>query len=229
YFALGVALLISYTAFNILWREVSVLLDVSVDERTLDRIRHVLLSFPEVKEIKGLFVRSSGGRLFADLVLVLEGRDFIRMHQLVDHIEERLKEEIKELDMVFIHYEPTDGEDLRIGVLVDEGGSISQKFEKAKELLIFGGSPERIRELPEDEKVLSELIRSKGLLVVVCGHHPESSTAKGILSQGGVFVWETDEKNPYKALKEVVYNLCNVQNPDKEGKAYRPLSETGQH
>lgn len=229
YFAIGVALLIGYTALSILWKEVSVLLDVSVDEKTLDRIRQVLLSFPEVKEIKGLFVRSSGGRLFADLVLVLEGRDFVRMHQLVDSIEEKLKEEIRELDMVFIHYEPIEGEDLKIGVLVDEGGDVSQRFDKARELLIFGASPERIGELPKDETSLSELISSKGLFVVVCGHHPESSKAKGILSQGGVFVWETEEKNPYKALKEVVYNLSNVQNTHKEGKANRPLAKAGQH
>jgi len=225
YFALGVALLISYTAFSILWKEVSVLLDVSADEKTLDKIRQVLLSFPEVKEIKGLFVRSSGGKLFADLVLALEGRDFIRMHQLVDLIEQKLKEEIKELDMVFIHYEPVGGEDLRVGVLVDERGNISQKFERAKELLIFGGSPERIKELPKDEVDISELVCNKGLLVVICGHHPESSKAKGILSQRGVFVWETEEKNPYKALKEVVYNLCDVKDSHKEGQAHRPLSK----
>ncbi len=225
YFAFGVALLISYTAFSILWKEVSVLLDVSADEKTLDKIRQVLLSFPEVKEIKGLFVRSSGGKLFADLVLALEGRDFIRMHQLVDLIEQKLKEEIKELDMVFIHYEPVGGEDLRVGVLVDERGNISQKFERAKELLIFGGSPERIKELPKDEVDISELVCNKGLLVVICGHHPESSKAKGILSQRGVFVWETEEKNPYKALKEVVYNLCDVKDSHKEGQAHRPLSK----
>ncbi|MCS7196022.1 MAG: cation diffusion facilitator family transporter [Aquificaceae bacterium] len=209
YFALGVALLISYTALNILWREVSVLLDVSVDEKTLERIRDVLLSFPEVKEIKGMFVRSSGGKLFADLILVLEGRDFVRMHQQVDRIEERLKEEIRELDMVFIHYEPINGEGLRVGVLVDERGNVSQRFEGAKELLIFGNFPERVLISQENERVLPELIRNKGLLVIVCGHHPISSSAKGILSQGGVFVWETEEKNPYKALKEVVYNLCS--------------------
>jgi len=226
YFALGVAMLISYTAFGILWKEVSVLLDVSADEKTLDKIRQVLLSFPEVKEIKGLFVRSSGGKLFADLVLALKGRDFIRMHQLVDLIEQRLKEEIKELDMVFIHYEPVDGEDLRVGVLVDEKGNISQKFERARELLIFGDSPERIKELPKDEVDISELVCNKGLLVVICGHHPESSKAKGILSQRGVFVWETEEKNPYKALKEVVYNLCNVKDSHKEGQAHRPLSKS---
>ena len=100
YFAFGVAMLIGYTAFGILWREVSVLLDISADEKTLDRIREVLLSFPEVKEIKSLFVRSSGGRLFADIILVLEGRDFIKIHQTVDKIEERLKEEIKELETI---------------------------------------------------------------------------------------------------------------------------------
>ncbi len=218
YFAFCVAMLIGYTAFGILWKEVSVLLDVSADEKTLERIREVLLSFPEVKEIKGLFVRSSGGRLFADIILVLEGRDFIKIHQTVDKIEEKLKEEVKELDMVFIHYEPVDGDSLRVGVLVDEKGEVSPTFERAKELLVFGGSPERLSSLPKGEEALSELIKSKGLLVVVCGHHPFSSSAKGILTQGGVFVWETEEKNPYKALKEVVYNLCDVKDLDKKGK-----------
>ncbi|MCS6875764.1 MAG: cation diffusion facilitator family transporter [Aquificaceae bacterium] len=214
YFALGVALLISYTAFTILWREVSVLLDVSVDEETLGKIRDVLLSFPEVKEIKGLFVRSSGGKLFADVVLLLEGRDFMRMHQTVDSIEELLKQEVKELDMVFIHYEPAEEEAFRVGVLVDEKGDVCKQFEKARELLIFGSSPERLSITHEDEKDLSELIRSKGLLVVVCGQHPLSSQAKGVLTQGGVFVWETEEKNPYKALREVIYGLWSVQNKD---------------
>ncbi|MFN3975655.1 MAG: cation diffusion facilitator family transporter [Aquificaceae bacterium] len=218
YFAFGVALLIGYTAFGILWKEVSVLLDISADEKTLERIRNVLLSFSEVKEIKGLFVRSSGGRLFADIILVLEGRDFIRMHQIVDRIEKKLKEEVKELDMVFIHYEPVDGVGFKVGVLVDEKGEVSPRFEKAKELLIFGSSPERLSSLPEGEDALSELIKTKGLSVIICGHHPFSSSAKGILTQGSVFVWETEEKNPYKALREVVYNLCDVQDFDKEGK-----------
>ncbi|MCS7261969.1 MAG: cation diffusion facilitator family transporter [Aquificaceae bacterium] len=217
YFALGVALLICYTALNILWREVSVLLDVSADEKTLSRIREVLLSFPEVKEIKSLFVRSSGGRLFADLVLVLEGRDFVKMHHLVDCIEEALKKEVKELDMVFIHYEPTEGELFRVGVLLDEKGDVSRHFETARELLIFGKSPERLTIRHGDEKALPELIRSKGLLLVVCGHHPVSPCAKGILSKGGVFVWETEEKNPYRALKEVVHGLLEEQSQRSSG------------
>ncbi len=224
YFALGVAMLISYTALSIIWREVSILLDISADEETLERIRNILLSFPEVKEIRGMFVRSSGGKLFADLILALGGRDFIRMHQLVDSIEERLKKEIKELDMVFIHYEPVDGESTRVGILVDEKGEVCGEYGCARELLVFGSSPERISNLPADEKKLSELIGKKNLQIVVCGHHPSTPLAKAILSQKGVFVWETEEKNPYKALKEVVYNLSDVKNSHKEGKADRPIT-----
>ncbi len=226
YFALAVALLISYTAINILWREVSILLDVSVDEKTLENIRYILLSFDEVKEIKGLFVRRSGGKLFADIILSVTGRDLIRIHQLIDEIEEKLRQEIPELDMVFIHYEPINGEGPRVGILVDEKGEVSPSFEESKELLIFGHNPERLRYLPKDEKAISEIIRSKELIVIVCGHHPHSPFAKGILSQSGVFVWETEEKNPYKALKEVVYNLCNVKDFDKEGKDNRSKSES---
>lgn len=217
YFALGVALLITYTALGILWREVSVLLDVSVDERTAQRVREVLLSFPEVKEIKGMFLRSSGGKIFGDLILVIEGRDFFGVHRLVDRIEERLKQEVPELEMVFIHYEPTEGYPSRVGVLINEKGQVSESFLKARELWVFGGqSPERLKLKEGDEERVCMAVCDKDLQIVVSGHHPTDPKAKSLLSQKGVFVWETEEKNPYLALKEVVYNLEDVQAPDKE-------------
>ncbi|RMH80610.1 MAG: cation transporter [Acidobacteria bacterium] len=227
YFALGVAMLITYTAVSILWKEVSVLLDVSVDEEVLQKVREVILSFPEVREIRGLFIRSSGGKMFADMVLALEGRDFVQIHRLVDIMEDTLKKEVPGLDLVFIHYEPVDGYRQKVGVLIDSDGNVSPTFGGAKELLVFGGKePERTIMPHCKEEEISKLISEKNLCVIICGHHPLSRDAKGMLSQKGVFVWETEEKNPYIALKEVVYNLQNVEAAYKKGEDNRSLSKS---
>ncbi|MFN3814484.1 MAG: cation diffusion facilitator family transporter [Aquificaceae bacterium] len=208
YFAMGVAVLIAYTGIGILRKEVSVLLDVSADEKTLERIRNVILSFDEVKQIKNLFVRTSGGKLFADITLVIEGRDFSRIHATIDKIEESLKREVPELELTFIHYEPLEYEKVKMGVLLDEKGYVNDEFGNARKLLIFrdGGSAELIHDIPKDEESLAKFLTEESISIVICGHHPESAKAKWILSKGRSFVWETEEKNPYKAFSEVVFN-----------------------
>ncbi len=209
YFAIGVAMLIAYTGIGILRKEVSVLLDISADERTLERIRSVILSFDDVKQIKNLFVRTSGGKLFADITLVIEGRDFAKIHATIDRIEESLRKEFPELEFIFIHYEPVEYEKVKMGVLLDERGYVNEGFGNAYKLLVFkdGGSAELIDDIPKDEESLARLLTEENISIVISGHHPESAQAKWILSEGKSFVWETEEKNPYKAFSEVVFNL----------------------
>ena len=227
YFALGVALLILYTAIKILKQEVSVLLDISADEKTLESIRDVILSFDQVSGIKHLFARSSGGKVFADITLTLKGRDFIRMHEVVDNIEKALLEAIPNLEMVFIHYEPEEDK-TKVAILTDREGKVAQSFAKVKGAFVFEeGKGSTVLNLENlDEKEISKHLSSQGVNVIVCGQHPECSEAKAILSKEGIFVWETAEENPYKALSEVAYNLSNVKASDKKGQDNRPLSES---
>ena len=227
YFAMGVSALIAYTALGIVKREVSVLLDISVDEKTLDHIRQVILSFEEVIEIRHLFVRSSGGKLFADITLVVSGRDFLRIHSLVDNIEERLKSEVPHLELVFIHYEPAQSFKASFGVLVDQEGNVSESFEKTKAVLVFkeGEKPELIKDLPKKEEDMAKALMEMGVSIIICGQHPESSRAKWVISKYGGFVWETDQKNPYLALSEVAYNFTDVKTADKERQDNRPFPE----
>lgn len=222
YFALGVSALIAYTAIGILKKEVSVLLDISADQNTLSKIREIILSFDEVVEIRHLFVRSSGGKLFADITLVVSGRDFLQMHSVVDKIEEKLKAEIPQLEMVFIHYEPN--QETTLGVLLNEKGEVSENF-SAQKLMLFkkGEKLQIIKDLPQNEQKLAQFLMEKGVSIILCGHHPESKEAKWIISRYGAFVWETQEKNPYLAISEVAYNFSDVQTAHKERKDHRPI------
>jgi cation diffusion facilitator family transporter len=204
YFAMAVSLLILWTAVSILKREFAVLLDVSADEKTLERIRQIILDFENIKEIKHLYVRSSGGRLFADITVAIEGWNFHHIHQTVDTLEERLKREIPELEMVFIHYEPVGGIKPRVGVLLDEEQKVSSHFERTKYLAIFSdGKRELLKEISGDEREISQILAESGVNIVVCGWHPEDQTARLNLSRAGIFVWETEEKNPYIALSQI--------------------------
>jgi len=206
YFALAVVFLILYTAFGLLREQVGIILDISADEETVEKIREIILSFPEVESIKRLLVRSAGGKLFIDAEILLRPGSFMRSHAVADEIERKIAKEINNVEMVFIHYEPAKEEKLRIAVFSANGRTLCRDFSDVKKMYIFEerkGKPEVIDIKPESEEDIAKMLVRKGIDIVICGHHPESSRAKWILHRNGVFVWETDKENIYEALSEV--------------------------
>ncbi|RLJ70204.1 cation diffusion facilitator family transporter [Hydrogenivirga caldilitoris] len=206
YFALAVVALILYTAFGLLREQVGAILDISADEETVEKIRDIILDFPEVESIKRLLVRSAGGRLFVDAEILLRPGSFMRSHAVADEIERKIAKEIDNVEMVFIHYEPAREERLRIAVFSRDGEALCRDFSNVSKMYIFEekrGKPE-VREVRvHSEEDVAKLLVREGVDIVICGHHPESSRAKWILHKNGIFVWETDRENIYEALSEV--------------------------
>lgn len=203
FFALGVSFLILHTAFKLLKEQVGVILDISADEEVINKIRRIILSYPEVVEIKSLLVRSAGGKYFLDAVLVLNSQSFERGHRLVDEMEKRLLEEVENLNMAIIHYEPIK-RPFKIGVMVEEGRKIAKSFEEAKEVLIHQrGKRPKLLPLKGKEEGVAKTLAKLNLDLVIVREYPNSPKAKYILHQNSVFLWKTEEENPYKALSEV--------------------------
>ncbi len=231
YFALAICFFIAYTAFDILKREISILLDISVETKTLEDIRNLILSFRQVQEIKSLYVRSPGGKLFADVTLSIQARDFVEAHKLVDTIEEELRRRFPNFEAIFIHYEPFDTS-TKVAILLDEESRVASSFLSAKKVAIFQqGEEVKMLDLSNSlsnskEEEVSQALVNKGVNIIVSGCHPESTQAKAILSKEGVFVWETQETNPYKVLSEIAYNLTDVKDSYKECKNHRPIPES---
>ncbi|NPB06145.1 MAG: cation transporter [Aquificae bacterium] len=203
--ALIVSALIFYTAFGLLKEQVGAILDVSADEETVEKIKRIIRSFPEVKEIKRLLVRSAGGRLFVDAVIVIDAEDFIKSHRVADEIEKKITEEVPQVEMVFIHYEPSPGSERTKVAVLTRNGEVAKSFKETEEILFFSGAgrADRVELKPgKEECVAKELVR-RGADIVVAGHHPESNRVKWMLHRSGVFIWETDKRNPYEALSEV--------------------------
>ncbi len=206
YFALAVVGVILYTAAGLLKEQIGVILDISADRETVERIRNIILSFPEVEEVNKLLVRSAGEKLFVDAQIKLRAGSFIKSHRIADEIERKISEEVENTEMVFIHYEPAKESKLKIGVLSEEGVKVCGDFSSGKRLYIFEegkGEPKVLKiENPSEETVAKMLVR-EGVDIVVCGHHPKSSLAKWILHKNGIFVWETETENVYEALAEI--------------------------
>ena len=97
---------IAKVGWDILKNSMRPLLDASVDPGTLQRIREVILSFKQVKEIKSIQARNSGRYIFVHAHLVFGLKKFSPAHSLSEEIERAVQKEIPRVDRMIIHYEP---------------------------------------------------------------------------------------------------------------------------
>ena len=127
--AVIIALVIIREGWAILVSGMRVLLDASVDVKTLERIRGLILEAPEVASIKELVARNSGRYLFVQANLTLRVADLKRAHLASERIESRIKRELPQVDRVQIHYEPIVESRRRYAApLVDMRGTLGKHF-----------------------------------------------------------------------------------------------------
>lgn len=89
---------------------IRVLLDASLDYKTLRYTEKLISDEPQVVEIQNLIGRNSGRYKFIETNLVIKTRTLDKAHIIVSQIEKRIKEKIKNVDKVLIHYEPAEKE-----------------------------------------------------------------------------------------------------------------------
>lgn len=138
YAAIIVVLFIARSATTIFMNSVRVLLDASLDHRSLTQIREIVLSNPRVAEIQNLWARNAGRYKFIELDLILRVKDLEKGHQLSEEIENRIKMEISQVDRVLIHPQAKKRELLTIAVpLADDRITISEHFGEAPFFLLL--------------------------------------------------------------------------------------------
>jgi len=122
-----VSVLIFRAGYEILKDSVKVLLDASIGNEELNRIRKVVSEIYGVREIHYVKARSSGKFMFIELDIHTNLKDLERAHQLSDKIEERVKSEIKNVDRVIVHMEPEEKEFIRYAVPCTENNGMRSK------------------------------------------------------------------------------------------------------
>jgi predicted Fe-Mo cluster-binding NifX family protein len=136
--AVVVVLFIAHAGWEILFEGVKVLLDASLDQETLHRIRKILFTEPVVREIKSLTGRNSGSYKFIEAEIVVNGSDLAKAHSASLHIEHTIKTQIHNVDHVLIHYEPIQKDLLLYAVpLEDQDGTVSEHYGEAPYIAFF--------------------------------------------------------------------------------------------
>ncbi|NPA16521.1 cation diffusion facilitator family transporter [Persephonella sp.] len=209
YAAAVVALFVFYSGWEIFSSGLKVLLDVSLEKEEIEKIKRIIYSHPAVVDIRHIRGRVAGSFKFLDVELLLHNFSLRETHRIVDEIERRIKEEIPNIDSVFIHYEPVRQEGLRIAFLVDDEKNIKD-FSSASQIITVDLSENgnvqvnNPLEVEPDEREIGDILSKINIDIVVASHHPEEFEVRWKLTRAGVMVWETDRKNFDEALEEII-------------------------
>ncbi|MGV8174245.1 MAG: cation diffusion facilitator family transporter [Methanothrix sp.] len=212
-----IALVIFKEGWEILLSGMRVLLDASVDRKTLEEIHRLIMQAPEVESINEVVARNSGRYLFVQASLILRVTDLKRAHLASERIEARIREELPNVDRVLIHYEPKVKSMLRYAVpLANARGSLGEHFGESPYFALVEMDLAEMR-LSKQEIIANpyqDLAKGKGIKVAqfLLDYKPdvvitrESLTGKGpgyAFAEAGVEIGQTKART----LDELIEGL----------------------
>jgi predicted Fe-Mo cluster-binding NifX family protein len=106
YVALFVAVVVAHVGYQILIESLKVQLDATLDYPTLDGIRRILESNPDVTEVVSLGGRSSGRYKFVEVTLRMDIKLLREAHRITSQLEEEILDRWPNIDKILVHYEP---------------------------------------------------------------------------------------------------------------------------
>jgi len=164
-----IVVIIAWSGGKILIDGIRVLLDASLDYKTLSIAEKLVLAEPQVMEIRHLMGRSSGRYKFIEADIFLKTHDLDKAHFIANRIEANIKMQIKNVDRVLIHYEPSKKENFIYAVPLTDANQhrISRHFGEAP---YFGLITVRIKDQKAIEQKIVEnpftqVEHGKGILV----------------------------------------------------------------
>jgi len=217
YAAVIVVVFIVRSALVILLDSVRVLLDASLDYRSLTRIREIVLADPRVVEINNVWARNAGRYKFVELDLSLRVRELEKGHQISEEIENRVKMEISQVDRVLIHFQAMHRDMHTFGLpLAEDKLTISNHFGEAPFFLLLSVQHEEGKIINErtlknpylhEEKAkgikVANWLLENGLDVLIASHDQAGRGPGFVLGNAGAEILLTKETNAEKALAMV--------------------------
>ena len=121
-----------YSGWGLLVSGMKVLLDASVDAKTLAEVDGILAGEALLERVDALAVRSAGRYVFLEATLRLRTDDLVKAHAASEHLETQIRAAIPAMERVSLHLEPRRREILHVAVpLVAPEGEISSEFGEA--------------------------------------------------------------------------------------------------
>ncbi len=116
------------------------LMDITPSEDLVKKIERTISSIQGVEEFRGLKLRKSGPFIFGEVkVKVKKGINVEKAHEIADHIEKKIADEVEEVDSFTIHIEPHEKKIIKVAIPIalDKGLSspLMEHFGRAKNFL----------------------------------------------------------------------------------------------
>jgi ferrous-iron efflux pump FieF len=104
--SLGISAYIVYAAMGVIREAIDNLMDHSLPEELLDRVREIALSHPDVQGVHDLLTRSAGPRRFIEMHLEIDGqKSLYEAHEAAVAVLRAVEDEIPN-SKVFVHTDP---------------------------------------------------------------------------------------------------------------------------
>jgi cation diffusion facilitator family transporter len=204
-----------------------VLLDASLDFKTLDQVKTIILKDARVVSINGLWGRNSGQYKFIEADIIIKAGDLEKAHAVSQRIENHIRKAVAHVDQILIHYAPQKRETRTVAVpLQDDRQNISEHFGTAPCFYVakvrerdgvllseaYEANPFASEEKGKGIKV-SEWLLAKGVDTV---YTPKGFEGKGpgyVFSDGGVDVMLTGTKNLAAIQHDIQKNTDGETSP----------------
>lgn len=205
------------TGFEIMKDGAKVLLDASLDYDTLNKVEKIIVEIPQVVQLKALTGRNSGRFKFIEATIILKTHDLEKAHFIADKIERCIKDQIKNIHQVLIHYEPVQKETITyVFPLAEDQVSISSHFGEVKCFLfaIFKEKEKNAKQVYVLHNPYHQVEKAKGILAAefLTKNNVDYVVAKSDFgNKGPAYVFAnaninlilTDEETPKQALEKL--------------------------
>lgn len=216
YAALAIVFFIAKTGWELLSDGMRVLLDVSLDADTLEKVRAIILAEPAVTDIRSLVGRSAGRYRFLEAEVTLHVDNLEKAHAVSQRMEKIIRVRIPHVERVLIHFEPQVRSHLRYAAPLDDvEGTLSEHFGEASYFGLFtlrtaDGLIERREILPNPH---TQIEKAKGIRVaewlvsfktdiVVLRENLQGKGPAYVFADAGVRTWMTAQKTIAAAILE---------------------------
>jgi cation diffusion facilitator family transporter len=216
--ALVIVGLIAWVGVKIAIDAIRVLLDASLDFKTLNTIREIILDTPQVSKINALTGRNSGRFKFIEADLALKVRELEKAHFVANQMENRIKSRVPNVDHLLIHYEPIKKEIQVIALPVAQDRvHLSEHFGEAPYFLVLTlrSQDKRLLEeklLPNPHRTVqtgkgirvSEWLISQRVDEVIAAKSFDHKGPYYVFADAGVVMHQTDQRDLEQIKNEFI-------------------------
>jgi len=207
--ALLVVFFVAKSGLRILIDATRVLLDASIDFKTMDQVKTIIMKDPRVISINAILGRNSGPFKFIEADIVVKAGSLEKAHFVSSKIEKEIRQNLSRVDHILMHYEPQKKETTTCAVpVIEDKTAIAEHFGSAPYFYVatkrkkdgvlvseaYLHNPASADEKGKGIKV-SEWLLEKGVDLV---YSPKGFEGKGpgyVFSDAGVGVNVTEHKS----------------------------------